>query len=96
MHRAMSTVLCEGVGTCPFMSHLTGAHKQCSLYSQGSQSPLEARRATSLEARLQSSGQAGLGSRDRQAVSHSPARGERGTNLLVREPKQAGMNKLTL
>lgn len=93
------------------MSHpLTRAHKQCSLYWQGSQSPLEALRATSLEARLQSSSLAGLGSRHRPAVSHSPARGggERGgrggggrggggrANLLVREPEQVGMDKLTL
>lgn len=103
MHRAMSTVLCEGVGTCPFTSRcINRAHKQYSLYSQGGQSPLEALRATSLEARLQSSGQARLGNRRRPAVSHSPAggglgwRGRVGVNLLVREPKQAGMNKLTL
>lgn len=63
---------------------------------------MEALRATSLEARLQSSGQARLGNRHRPAVSHSPAgggvgwRGRVGVNLLVREPKQAGMNKLTL
>lgn len=94
---------------CPFMSHpLTRAHKQCSLYWQGSQSPLEALRATSLETRLQSSSLAGLGSRHRPAVNHSPAWGggigveggegvEGGrANLLVREPEQAGMDKLTL
>lgn len=97
MHRAMSTVLCEGVGTCPFTSRCVNrAHKQYSLYSQGGQSPLEALRATSLEARLQSSGQARLGNRHRPAVSHSPAGGRVGVNLLVREPKQAGMNKRTL